>query len=326
MQSLPSALHRFLGLLITTFGLIANGCHALELDHVDATVEVDLVFPTPNATYKPTYPFPIVLAFQGMKVGWPHHVVGSFDVIPVGEDPQEPMDTGRFPGDLPYEVKYDEDTDSYSSAYTMGESPGGRDTLFFTFGVSNVINSTATTFAIRYDFFFHNNCTIDENALGGVRDEVGPSYIKRGRVTFDVDKESGADPVVSLADDECVTALDTIRMNGSLKSYGPKGPPGDRRVCPVLDEEDLHPEPEPCLVELPGDIQSSVSSLMMETASCTTGSWPAETLVASCGHDLSAAADDDDESRASPRTSIPASALWGVAGVVNVWMLWATSS
>ncbi|MBE3048190.1 hypothetical protein IMZ48_37930 [Candidatus Bathyarchaeota archaeon] len=87
----------------------------------------------------------------------------------------------------------------------------------------------------------------------------------------------------------------------------------------VIRDEDISPEPQPCRVTPSVDQQSSVSSsLMMETARCTTGSWPAETLVAECGHYLWG--DTDDGSGATFGYFIPAAILGSAAGLAIAWM------
>lgn len=298
-------------LLVLLLGLATNICHAeRDIAAVDKTVELDLVFPTPNETYRRTYPFPIVLALQGMKAGWPHRVEMDWRVRGEGDDNLSWLQpSGIFPLDLPREALGDTD----SSAWTEGESPGGLDTVFFTVGVINVFNSSATTFFIDYSLSLHFNCSIDE-AADEVKVRLGDLYEPRGTVSFQVD-EGGLDPAVNLAGDECAAGLATIRIKSSLKSDIPisEDPP-----CPILDEDDLSPEPSPCQLKLPGDLQSSVESLMLETASCTAGSWPAETLVEPCNDDMHAAGEDDD-SAARLGFRVPAvmmgAVVVGLAGV-----------
>ena len=315
------AQHHALWLLLLVLGTFTNGCRAnpFYVDPLNATLELDLVFPRPNVTYKPTYPFPLVFAFQGMEEAWPHHVGMStrVRVATLEAGKYDTTETSRFPDDLPYEER----TNSYdypSSRYTVGDSPGGRDTVFFTVGLSNVVNSTEKTIWVTYDVFFQVNCTMNDHRPLVVKQSVGSVVLQEGEVTFNLDAENGLDPIPGLTEeDECVTGLATIQMRGSIEGYGP-GILGQRQVCPVLDEEDLHPEPEPCRVSLPEDMHSSVASLMLQTASCTTGSWPAETLVAPCGHDMSASADDDDDSAASYVFPPTAVLLGGVAGLATV--------
>lgn len=293
--------------LLLLLSLVANVCDAqsdLDIIPIGETAELDLVFPRPNQTYKRAYPFPVVFAFQGMKQAWPHHVTMDWSVIG-RQDVDEALysSSGGFPRDLPWDTRGDE----YSSGWTEGESPGGLDTVFFTVGADNVLNSTATTFSIVYSFSFHYNCTYDEST-GQVSGLPNFSYSSRGNVTFHVD-DDGLDLDVALPDGECATGLATLRMKSSLLERTPEDPP-----CVILDEEDLSPEPAPCDVKLPDDMQSSVQSLMLQTAECSSGSWPAETLVAPCNDPPP----EDDDSSVGP-VGVPV-LLAAVAGLVSMWV------
>lgn len=294
--------------LLISLCLVANICEAQsdpDIVSIGQTVELDLVFPRPNQTYKRAYPFPVVFAFQGMKQAWPHHLMMDWSVIGrqnVDEDLYS--SSGGFPRDLPLDAKGGVDVDS--SVSTNGESPGGLDTVFFTIGADNVLNSTATEFSIVYDLAFRYNCTYDDST-----DEISGlprfTYSSRGSVTFYVD-DDGLDPDVALPDGECGVGLATLRMKSSLRERTPEDPP-----CVILDDGNLSPEPAPCKVKLPDDMQSSVQSLMLQTAGCTSGSWPAETLVAPCNDPPP---EEDDSSVASVGVPVVMAA---VTGIVSMW-------
>lgn len=191
------------------------------------------------------------------------------------------------------------------------EAPGGQDTIFFTAGARNILNSTSTSFLLQFSLSFHYNCSLGEtnNETWFRRHEP---YLVNGHVSFQVG-DDGLDPAAALPEDQCATGLQTVRLKGSFDVPGPfdNDPP-----CAVLDEEDLEPEPEPCRVKPPPGLPSSVSSRMMFTAECTTGSWPAETLTAPCGHDMWM----DDDSRASLGYPFSAATIAGIALVVSVWI------
>lgn len=300
-------------LMFLLLGFTTNVCHAdWDIDPLDKTVELDLVFPTPDETYKRMYPFPIVFAFQGMKTAWPHHLEMSWEVGGQGDDNVSWLrPSGLFPRDLPPEVLGDAD----SLPWTEGESPGGLDTFFFVVGVSNVFNSSATTFDINYDFSFHFNCSINKET-GRIEGKYGNMVPASGKVSFRVG-DDGLDPEVTLPGDKCATGLSATQVKSSLNSgIGfTEGPP-----CPILDEENLYPELSPCQVELPEDLQSSVESLMLETARCTTGMWPAETLIEPCNHNMNALEDDED-SGALLGYSLPAMTMGVMIGLVGVCVI-----
>jgi len=253
---------------------------------VGATLELDLAFPTPNEAYRRVYPFPIVFAFQGMKVGWPHHIDMIWELVGRGPDGRrEDWHGGGFPIDLPSDMKRNSGPGKLPSiAWTNGQVPNGEDTFFFIVGASNVLNSTVIDFTISYSLRFHVNCTVDETTGALLSDSATNSYQIDRSVTFSIDNEKGLDPaLVPIPGDNCPASLATIRIKESLNDYSA---PGLEPPCAILDDENLNPEPSPCLVKPPSGLQSSVSSHMLETARCTTGSWPAETLVAPCDHDM----------------------------------------
>ena len=139
--------------------------------------------------------------------------------------------SGIFPLDLPREALDDIDL----SAWTEGESPNGLDTIFFSVGVNNVFNSSATTFFIDCSLSLYFNCSIDE-AADEVKVRYGDLYEPRGTVSFQVD-EDGLDPAVSLPGDKWVADLATIRIKSSLESDIPIS---DDPPCPILDEDEAY--------------------------------------------------------------------------------------
>jgi hypothetical protein len=215
---------------------------------------------------------------------------------------------------------------SPSIAWTNGQVPNGEDTFFFIVGALNVLNSTVVDFTISYSLRFHVNCTVDETTGALLSDSVRNSYQIDRSVTFSIDNEKGLDPaLVPIPGDKCPASLATIRIKASLNDYSA---PGLEPPCPILDDGNLNPEPSPCLVKAPSDLQSSVSSHMLRTARCTTGSWPAETLVGPCDHDMthSEGGTGDESGGISLSFMLPVvvlgSAVMGLAGVSVIWIGW----
>ncbi|SPO07444.1 uncharacterized protein DNG_10138 [Cephalotrichum gorgonifer] len=239
--------------------VFAGTTHADPEDYVTplkAKVELDLVFPTPNETYKRIFPFPIVFAFQGMKQAWPHRVAMDWEVRAEGE---EQDDLWRSGGSFPLGLPREERGDTGSVVGTEGQSPGDLDTVFYTVGARNVRNSTATTFTILYWLYYYENCSIAEEWSPRLFEGGVAEYKVTGSLSFMIDDETGLDPTaVGLPDDTCAMGLATIQMKAFV---GADISSAVRASCPILDDEDLSPEPSPCGVTPPANLQSSNPSL-----------------------------------------------------------------
>ncbi|KAK1770265.1 hypothetical protein QBC33DRAFT_617547 [Phialemonium atrogriseum] len=233
--------------------------------------EVDLVFPRANETYKPTYPFPIVISIQNPAAIWQFGFAFYFDIQPVSH-----MDCcwgwGSFPeadGDLETHGTYN-----------------GSDTITTIYATDAIQKSNGT--AKEWILFWRSatlwNCT--PPAEDGQPPTFSNSSLDRfGSIYFNI-SDDGDLPIINATGAPCPVTASTIKVKEAIEN---RGNPYQTKLnypfpyCPYFDPDTPRPEGNPCAVKASDELARNVTKKMLDTAACVGNTaWPNSSLTGPC--------------------------------------------
>ena len=231
--------------------LLGSIIPAVALDR--STVQLDLVFPRNGSVYKPVYPFPIVFAIHNAAIAWPHSFLFDWSIY-------ARQDNGSTT-----------DTDSGGFSVDKAQNQSFPDQFLFINSSSIIINTTSTRFFLRTSFGITNNCSSDT-----APDRTEWGYVHPGEpVWFYLSPDGELPNIMNVTD--CPKTLSTFGIQGTYNSALGKTP-----SCPVLTQPPSPPK-ENCAFKVDAEVARQVESAMLQTASCTSGSWPNATgLIRHC--------------------------------------------
>ncbi|KAF5562708.1 hypothetical protein FNAPI_3027 [Fusarium napiforme] len=259
-----------LGIFLGTFVL---GMQAKEKPSSQFPIDlgVSLIFPRPNETYRPVYPFPIVFALTGAAKAWPYGFKLQW----------------RLEGNWTTPIKKEDVPIAYGSAPNWLYSSGSLDPAtepFFVVNATDIISNTS----------------YDEWELGwslSILQECSPGperYWKYGSINFSI-SSSGSLPSYK-PKGPCPFEIQHIRLLDNRTT--PKEVVDDRRSESCVVVTDQEGEGDPCSIDTGDKLATMVRAEMLRYAGCPDNqSWPdEENLVGpdSCRHLYPSSEDAED--------------------------------
>ncbi|KAH6687781.1 hypothetical protein F5X68DRAFT_190337 [Plectosphaerella plurivora] len=235
-----------------------------------ANLQVDIIFPRENETYKPTQWFPVVVAVQNANAVWPQAL--DINIWIRGSQWSRKMGWPETLGPDMFEIE---------DAVTA--TPG--QTLFY-YMASNITNATTDTFLLTWEFGFQNTCQANMSSPVDLYDDgVIPWYTRPGgdpdalnNFTFHTAPE-GKIPDMEDAVSRCAD-LNQTNINGAFIT-GNKTvlhPCYDDWPCPVIERGTISTT---CQYKSKAkEVADEVEALMLKKMKCEEGTW--QTIKAPC--------------------------------------------
>jgi hypothetical protein len=218
--------------------------------------QVDLIFPRKGSTYKPVYPFPVVVAVTNAHLVWPYHFTVMWHF-------RNKTDVLSFGSTAP-------NTDRYN----VDDQVSVDRPLLLTWGTSDFINTTQTEFSLILNTVIFQTCA-PNGTNPNVEHSVGYEHVISFRLSEDGElpgmEAAGSVPDPSGAFKMRGVGEDETRHNQPCPLVG-KGP-GERG--PV----------DPSAFTIDSGVADEVEARMLEYANCngTGQSWPNATgLLGRC--------------------------------------------
>ncbi|KAH7358551.1 hypothetical protein B0T11DRAFT_319608 [Plectosphaerella cucumerina] len=128
--------------------------------------QVDLIFPRNGSTYRPVYPFPVVVAVTNAHLVWPYHFTVSWQFRD-----KEGVVQSDFTG-------------PDSDRYNVDDQVSADRPLLLTWGTSDFINTTQTEFSLLLSTAIFQTCPINGTIANGVQ-SVGYNHAVFFRLSDD---------------------------------------------------------------------------------------------------------------------------------------------
>lgn len=231
--------------VVFKFAVIVAADSTADLQALPRLLEVDVIFPR-NDTYKPVFPFPIVIAARGLPAADPHGLRVQLTMGPRGP-------FSKFIGEM---------------HYSPGDLAKATDVFYMIDSDFDIINSTSASWELHWLFLLDPNCTVTKD---DPNDRNNNTEIK-GSIKFTIDKEGKLPDIVPL-DDSCPVPIASFNMTGA-DDYTPVNGPND---CFVYVD---HPA-DPCAVKGTSLLESKVRS-KMEGLLCDGRKWPQDSQKFIC--------------------------------------------
>ena len=238
-----------------SFGpLVSLGMQKRESSEFPFDLGVNVVFPRPNETYRPVYPFPVVFAITGAAEAWPYQFNFRWSLEgnhswPIRVD-DRPLVSGKFPE---------------KTTFTRGQLKPAAEPYYFITGTDLVVNSTSTEWLLIWRLQVAQECEPGEYG----------SYGKVGQITFSTSPNGSLPSMSATPGKSCPFEALTLRFleNGTtpedVKRYRYSN------SCVVLADQEG--SGDPCKIDTGSKLKSLVTAKMLETASCPVNqSWPDE--------------------------------------------------
>ncbi|KAK1849821.1 hypothetical protein CCHR01_07554 [Colletotrichum chrysophilum] len=215
-----------------------------------ADVEVDLVFPVANETYKHIWPFPIIFAVRNASQLWQENDEIALFVIHWTID------------------GYPDETDFRNSGRHFGTEkwenlakpcPHPEDGVHMVFGSPNskMTNGTERVFLLDYTTVLINPCPPNSSV------RPRPVYASE-QITFYLDLESTRLPDFAHMASSCPVLITNFEFDGLRNSLGERC----MKMAPTR-------EADPCgLQQNEEDMENRTRTAMLEFAGCPKGTWP----------------------------------------------------
>ncbi|KAL1866814.1 hypothetical protein VTK73DRAFT_4513 [Phialemonium thermophilum] len=243
-MSSASRLFCWLGLFLRVAIVAAESVP--EQEELPRLLEVDVIFPR-NDTYRPVFPFPVVVAIRGLPAAYRH-----------GLDVQLFMG----PRDIPTYVLGGLDY------YTPGDLGKATDTFYIVRPDIRIINSTTPGWQLEYLVLLNPNCTVTREDRDRRNNETEISRT----IEFTIDEKAGKFPDIVPLDGSCPQPIASFNMTGQ-HGYIPF--PGDD--CFVYVD---YPA-DPCAVKATSSVESMVGT-MMNRLLCKGHKWPQDAQKVAC--------------------------------------------
>lgn len=239
-------------------------------DVVDSVVQANLVFPQGNnlyrPTYRPVYPFPIVVSVQNAALAWGTDFCIYWDLHDLGTN--EWIDTG--------------DLVSRSASVSPDQTDAPDDQWLAISASEKLVNTTFTELKLYLTFSIDNGCDRkqwEQNEF--IYPDKHEIRIFHEAIIFKLAPDGDVPDIEAV--EPCPTPLGAIWIQDFLVEDG-------GNACPLLgDSLDEQHEVKQCATSIGPADATKVASEMLAVASCTTGSWPdPKGLVNSCPEDSAA--------------------------------------
>ncbi|KAH7166569.1 hypothetical protein EDB81DRAFT_639778 [Dactylonectria macrodidyma] len=246
-------------------------------------LQVTLIFPRPNETFYPVYPFPVVFAISGAAALWPY----GFNFGWLLESP--PSDGGRSSMEF---------SSLTPGGYTSGSLNSAAEPYYYISGSEVFVNSSASDWTLGWTVSIPQECY----PLG----DYG-NYQKSGSMNF----STSLNGVLPNMTGEVVEAA-RIRFLDHMKT--PKDIQGtaSSKKCLVVDKETLTADFND--VDTGSKLEAAVTSTMIDFASCpSNAAWPDTTNLTdgvSCKKMYPSFEDNDSSGVKTPFPIVWA--FWGV--------------
>ncbi|EXA01835.1 hypothetical protein NW765_003432 [Fusarium oxysporum] len=211
---------------------------------------VSLIFPQPNETYRPVYPFPIVFALTGATKAWPYGFKLQW----------------RLEGNWTTPIKKEDVPIVYGSAPDWLYSSGSLDPAtepYFVINATGIMGNTSyTEWELGWSLSVLQECS------------PGPErYWKYGSINFST-SSSGLPPNYK-PKGRCPLEIQHTRFLDNRTT--PKGVTGDRRSESCVVVTDQEGEGDPCSIDTGHELATMVRAEMLRYAECPDNqSWPDE--------------------------------------------------
>ncbi|RSL63084.1 hypothetical protein CEP54_005416 [Fusarium duplospermum] len=218
-------------------------------------LQVNLVFPRLNETYRPVYPFPIVFAITGAAEAWPYEFSFSWWMEGNHSYPIQIDDLPLASGELPEKT-----------FFTEGNLEPAVEPYYFIDGKGLVANSTSTEWQLGWEFWISQECEPGEHG----------SYSKRGEIGWFSTSPNGSLPSMA-ATTEKSCPLEIMHLRFLENKTTPEDVKEWRFSNSCVVVTDQEGSGDPCKIDTGHELDSLVAAKMLEVASCPTNqSWPDE--------------------------------------------------
>ncbi|RSL94226.1 hypothetical protein CEP52_012748 [Fusarium oligoseptatum] len=244
---------KFSHVLLASLGTSASlGMQVRESSEFPFDLGVNLIFPRPNETYRPIYPFPVVFAITGAAEAWPYQFRFTWRLEgnhswPMHID-DRPLDSGWLPE---------------KNLFTEGQLEPAEEPYHFIVGTGLLVNSTSTEWMLDWRLEVSDVCDPEE---------YGKSYSRAGQMNFS-SSPSGSLP--STSGKPC--PLEVLHLRFLENKTTPEDVKKYRYSNSCVVVTDQEGSGDPCKIDTGSKLKSLVTAKMLETASCPTNqSWPDE--------------------------------------------------
>jgi len=213
---------------------------------------VSLIFPRPNETYRPVYPFPIVFAFTGATKAWPYGFRLSWSIEGNWSSPTKIED-------LPYDQAYFPER-----GYSSGSLKPADEPYYSINGTDRIMNTTSTLWRFGWSLSVLQECSPSNE---------GYSYWKTGYFNFSI-SPNGSLPSFE-PKGACPLEIHHLRFldNRTTPMNVTEGRFSER--CVVVT--DVEGEGDPCSIDTGSELEAMVEAEMLRYAECPKNqSWPDE--------------------------------------------------
>ncbi|KAJ4318852.1 hypothetical protein N0V84_006666 [Fusarium piperis] len=217
-------------------------------------LRVNLVFPRPNETYRPVYPFPVVFAITGAAEAWPYQfnfrwwLEGNHS-WPIRID-ELPLASGDFP----------EETTFTNERFEPAAEP-----YYLIAGKGLVVNSTSTEWQLGWQLRIAQECEPGEYG----------SYYKAGHMNFSTSPNGSLPSMATTTGTPC--PLEVMHLRFLENRTTPKNVTEYRYSNSCVVVTDQEGSGDPCKIDTGDKLKSLVTAKMLEIASCPTNqTWPDE--------------------------------------------------
>ena len=237
-----------------------------------STLQVDLVFPRANTTYKPIYPFPIVFAVHNLPSAWNYKPYIRWTLWAYRFD--------SFPGSIADSIGHGViGFDVTNPEGFPPTTPSPPATFLKIDSVSELVNTTKEAWYLEYTIAIGRTCS-GPGFYNPNGSDYEPLNFREGVITFNISNTVGVTPNISAGGD-CPTTLGSINFQGPNQS---------NPACPILSIP--QPAPELCAFKVNSDVARQVASLMTNKTECNGTTWPNTTILNQCQRKHSGAANN----------------------------------
>jgi hypothetical protein len=245
-----------------------------KASNFSTNVQLDVIFPQNHTTYKPVFPFPIVLALHNGSAAKRAWLEWEWNIISAAKDePWTLISSGSYRDENNFPSFVDNNTD-------LDVSPLMKDTLIVS-PAYELINTTVKKLKMNIRMGIIQACTKDsEPPIVG----SGNMFVDKP-IYFNLDSETGIVPDLAAAESYAVP-IGSIRMEGWV--LGMRADTGNRQSCPVLNQT-LQSVQERA-VQVNDTIANLVAARMLNETDCEDQTWPNVTgMLGKCPRRTSAA-------------------------------------
>ncbi|KAI8666967.1 hypothetical protein NCS56_00831700 [Fusarium sp. Ph1] len=246
---------KFSSVFLASFGPLASlGMQKRESWEFPFDLGVNLVFPRPNETYRPVYPFPVVFAITGAAEAWPYQFNFRWSLEgnhswPIRVD-DRPLVSDKFPE---------------KTTFTRGQLEPAAEPYYYITGTDLVVNSTSTEWLPIWRLQIAQECEPGEYG----------SYGKVGQITFSTSPNGSLPSMSATSGKPC--PFEALHLRFLENGTTPEDVKRYRYSNSCVVVTDQEGSGDPCKIDTGSKLKSLVTAKMLETASCPVNqSWPDE--------------------------------------------------